>query len=136
MCIRDSHFRVEQYGKLEMSENKIVVVVHPEQYIPYDIRQRFTHYTLSYASLFPRLNAAALKNNKSLNLDLLAMAYKECFADLTVSQLTEQFIKRNVYEMCIRDSQYGQAHTPSIYNCWTASIYFNTQQLCGKQIVP
>ena len=58
--VDDLHFRVEQYGKLEMSEEKIAVIVHPGQYIPYDIRQRFTHYTLSYASLFPRLNAAAL----------------------------------------------------------------------------
>lgn len=95
--VDDLHFRVEQYGKLDLSEEKIAVIVQPEQYIPYDIRQRFTHYTLSFRSLFPRLNAATLKKKATLNLDLLAMAYRDCFTDLTVSQLTEQFIKRNVY---------------------------------------
>lgn len=131
--VDDLHFRVEQYGKLEMSEEKIAVIVHPGQYIPYDIRQRFTHYTLSYASLFPRLNAAALKNNKSLNLDLLAMAYRECFTDLTVSQLTEQFIKRNVYAKR-NIEKYIQLSTDELNNkCTCAQNYMDWSLIAEKK---
>ena len=35
--VDDLHFRVEQYEKLDLSEEKIAVIVQPEQYIPYDI---------------------------------------------------------------------------------------------------
>ena len=95
--IDDLHFRVEQYGELFSSESKIAVIVKPNQYIPYDIQKCFSHYTLSFAGLFPRLNASTLKNNRQLNLDLLVCAYVDCFSDLTKDMLTEQFVEQKVY---------------------------------------
>ena len=95
--IDDLYFRVEQHDKLSCESEKYAVIVKPSQYIPYDIYHEFTPFKLTYAKLFPKLSAAVLKNRNDINLDLLVMAYKNCFSDLSVSQLTEQFIQRKVY---------------------------------------
>lgn len=92
----DLLFRTEHDDAINGS-GKYAVVAAGNAYIPYDIRRRFRFFTVSIAELFPKLNTSTLRECKQLNYDLLAMAYRKNFSDLTIRQLTEQFLQTKVY---------------------------------------
>lgn len=76
---------------------KIAIIAHPMDYIPYDIKQRFFCFELKLESLFPRLNADAIINYLGLNYDLLTMAYEDDFDDHYEVEQTVDFIKEKAY---------------------------------------
>lgn len=80
---------------------KIAIIAHPMDYIPYDIKQRFFCFELKLESLFPRLNADAIINYHGLNYDLLTMAYEDDFDDHYEVNQTIDFIKEKAYSECI-----------------------------------
>lgn len=80
---------------------KIAIIAHPMDYIPYDIKQRFFCFELKLESLFPRLNAGAIMNYHGLNYDLLTMAYEDDFDDHYEVNQTIDFIKEKAYSECI-----------------------------------
>ena len=99
-CVKyenDLMFRIEYEDKLLKTESKIVVIADSNNYIPYDIRKRFVIYTVSLPQLFPKMNAGVLREFPENNLDLLCMAYKENYDDLTRRSDAERFIREKVY---------------------------------------
>ena len=94
----DLHFRIDYEAVIKVPDTKLAVLVKSGTYVPYDICRDFRAYQVSLANLFPRLNLAALKVKKALDLDLLYFAYRNNFSDLHKSNLTEQFITSKVYE--------------------------------------
>jgi len=95
--VDDLSFRIEYEGKLNNSGEKIVVIAHTEDYIPYDIRRRFRAFTISLYSLFPMLNIDVLREKSSLDLDLLCLAYHSNFENLKKRNQTEHFFRTKVY---------------------------------------
>ncbi len=95
--IDDLHFRIFHFDEIKSSTEKYAVIVKADAYVPYDVRAVFSMFEVSYAKLFPRLNSTVLRKTQSINLDLLCSAYRNCFSDFHISQLTEQFIQRDVY---------------------------------------
>ena len=92
----DLLFRVEHDDAIT-GVGKYAVIAPAGEYIPFDIRQIFRCFDVSFQELFPKLNTAAIREAKQINYDLLAMAYKKNFSDLRIKPLTEQFIQMNVY---------------------------------------
>ena len=73
-----------------------MIIAHEEDYIPYDIRRRFTVFNVTLHALFPNLNTAAIREEKEINYDLLSIAYKNNFDKLISSAATKDFIKNVV----------------------------------------
>lgn len=90
-------FRISHFEEIKTGNAKYAVIAKPGVYIPYDVYKAFAVFDVSFSTLFPKLNASVLKNSTALNLDLLCAAYKNCFSDLHISALTEQFLQEKVY---------------------------------------
>lgn len=93
--IDDLQFRV-QFSDALKDCGRYLIIAHPDDYIPYDIFKRFRCTDISLANLFPKLNVAALKEERELNYDLLTMAYKNNFADLQARKDTQKFLHYKV----------------------------------------
>lgn len=93
----DLTFRIEYEEKLKSSGEKLAVVAHTEQYIPYDVRRRLSAYMVSLEKLFPKLHPATLKDMDKAGLDLLCAAYPANFDDLRQKHDTEMFLCMKVY---------------------------------------
>lgn len=93
----DLTFRIDYEQKLSEPDRKIVVVAESEQYIPYDIRCRLRSYVVSFANLFPRLNADVLRGQRTLNYSLLCSAYQTLYESMRSSSDTELFLRTKVY---------------------------------------
>ena len=78
------------------NDEKVLIIAHEEDYIPYDIRRRFTVFNVTLHALFPNLNTAAIREEKEINYDLLSIAYKNNFDKLISSAATKDFIKNVV----------------------------------------
>ena len=72
------------------------MIARPDVYIPYDVQKSFRTMKLGIEKLFPKLNALALKDKADLDLNLLTLAYKGVFSDLSAYRATESFIKDRV----------------------------------------
>ena len=93
----DLVYRVKYEEAVKAGEAKILMLASPGVYIPYDVQQCFRTFKVSLANLFPKLNASVVKNAPELNYDLLCMAYKKNFSDLTVAEDTKEFLEEVVY---------------------------------------
>ncbi len=93
----DLSFRIEYEEKIKFKDDRIAVVVTPEQYVPYDLRQRLTVYVVSLADLFPRLNTAMLRERSSETYDLVSFAYERTYDQYQSSAATEQFLRMRAY---------------------------------------
>lgn len=71
----DLAFRIAWEDRLKGGA-KLAVLAAPGDYIPYDLAQLMERYDVSFRSLFPELDAAALERDRALDLDMLAVAYK------------------------------------------------------------
>ena len=109
--IDDLQFRIKYQEMLESSDKKLAVLVKPNMYVPYDIQRRLRSYSVSFAKLFPNLDAATLREKRNLDLNLLCLAYKKNFINLRSRKMTEQFIDEVVYEKN-NISQYIKALLP------------------------
>lgn len=77
-------------------QQKILMIARPGVYIPYDVQKKFRTTKLGIAKLFPKLNALAVKGAADLNYNLLTLAYKKNFSDLSAYKATEYFIRDSV----------------------------------------
>ena len=93
----DLTFRIEYEEKLKSSGEKLAVIAHTEQYIPYDVRRRLSAYMVSIGKLFPKLHPETLKDMDKVGLDLLCAAYPANFDDLRQKQDTEMFLRMKVF---------------------------------------
>lgn len=93
----DLVYRVKHEEVVKAGDSKILMLASSGAYIPYDVQKCFRVFKVSLAKLFPKLNASVVKNAPELNYDLLCMAYKKNFSDLTVAEDTKEFLEEVVY---------------------------------------
>ena len=93
----DLSFRIKYEEKLKNSEDKLLVIAHIDDYIPYDIRRRFRTINISLAYLFPTLNTDVLREKSVPDLDLLSMIYRTNLDNREKRSHTEHFFKTKVY---------------------------------------
>ena len=93
----DLRFRIEYEEKIKSSKGRFAVVVSPEQYVPYDIRRRFTAYEISLANLFPRLNTQVLRERGIETFDLVTSAYERTYDSYRTYAATELFFRMQAY---------------------------------------
>ena len=93
----DLSFRIEYEEKLKAEDDRIAVVVTPDQYVPYDLRRRLTAYVVSLADLFPRLNTAVLRESGSETYDLVSSAYEKTYDQYRSPEATQKFLRMQVY---------------------------------------
>ena len=90
-------FRYIYETKIKKSNDKYIIIVPKEIYIPYDILNSFTLVDLTYDRLFPKLNGFILKNTSGLDFDLLAISYENLYEDLLSESQTKEFINKIMY---------------------------------------
>lgn len=92
-------FRYYYEAKLrDRDDLKIIIHVRDlELFVPYDIRKRFYNVTLSYVTLFPKLDAAELRKTPHIDLDWLYVAYRNYFGGNLGVQGTRDFIKNTMF---------------------------------------
>ena len=123
----DLNFRVNDTRILN-DEEKLVILVQPGVYVPYDIRKKCREKEISFDSLFPRLNGAVLRESKNLNLELLTLAYQADFDEYRERKRTEIFLRLNMYapknvELYLRslyDCVLSQSKNIKDYKAWFA----------------
>lgn len=93
----DLNFRIEYEEKLKTSGEKMAIIAHSGQYIPYDVRRSVLVYDVSMGNLFPKLHTETLKEMDKASLDLLCAAYPANFDDLRQKHDTEMFLRTKVY---------------------------------------
>lgn len=93
----DLVYRVKYEDIVKAGDSQILMLATAGVYIPYDVQKCFRVYKVSIANLFPKLNALVVKKTPELNYDLLCMAYKKNFSDLTDAEDTKEFLEEIVY---------------------------------------
>lgn len=93
----DLVYRVKYEDIVKSGDSQILMIAAPGTYIPYDVQKCFRVYKVSIANLFPKINASVVKKTQELNYDLLCMAYKKNFSDLTDAEDTKEFLEEIVY---------------------------------------
>ena len=73
----DLHLRALHSEVIYSVEGKYLRIASKDCYVPYDVIRRFHSFDISLQQLFPKLNAEVLRDNPSLNLNLLAKAYEK-----------------------------------------------------------
>lgn len=124
----DLDFRVKNEVAFKNGSDKFVIIANSDQYVPYDIRSRCREYEIRLAKLFPKLNESALKEETSLDLDLLSLAYRKNFSDRRSYTATQAFLKsvvcsRENITQYIRDRLIEYDHrvsTAKTYKDWIA----------------
>lgn len=87
----DLHFRAKHSDVLENNEGKVLLLVQPGVYVPFDVIRRFKCVDVSISSLFPKLNATVVREDSSMNYDLLSTAYSRNYDDLRSPEQTMMF---------------------------------------------
>lgn len=93
----DLSFRIDYEQKVKSGNEKLVIMSFGKPYIPYDILMRFTAYTVSLGTLFPKLNSDVLRSKSKIDLDLLTMVIAKNYDNLTTPKQTEKFFETVVY---------------------------------------
>ena len=90
-------FRYIYETKIKKSNDKYIIIVPKEIYIPYDILKAFIVVDLTYDKLFPKLNSFILKNTPGLDFDLLAISYENLYKNLLSERQTKEFVNKIMY---------------------------------------
>ncbi|MCM8899926.1 BREX-3 system phosphatase PglZ [Caldicoprobacter algeriensis] len=89
------------FYELKLRDNKdvkvIIRVMNEKIYVPYDIRKRYYNVFVDYASVFPRLDPVELKRFRHIDLDLLYIAYQNCFSGVLGAKATKEFIEKEMF---------------------------------------
>ncbi len=89
----DLLYRSKTEKRVRSRSEKILMIAKTGAYIPYDVMKLFRVTKVSVAGMFPKLNAAAVKDDSELDLNLLTLAYKKNFSDLSTYKATKDFIR-------------------------------------------
>lgn len=93
----DLQLRIEHEDAIYSNTGKYLLIITKECYVPFDVIRRYKCTNISLSSLFSKLNVTVIKEHLDINYDLLTLAYKEVFNDMSDRQQTETFIKNVVY---------------------------------------
>ncbi len=94
-----TEFRYFYEAKLR-DRKDLKVIIHVRDtalFVPYDIRKRFYNVTVSYVTLFPKLDAVELRKARHIDLDLLYVAYRNYFGGNLGAQGTRDFIEKVMF---------------------------------------
>lgn len=89
----DLIYRSKVEERVKSRLEKILMIARPGAYIPYDVKKLFRCTKVSVAIMFPKLNASAIKDDSELDYNLLTLAYKKNFSDLSAYKATKDFIR-------------------------------------------
>ena len=92
----DLIYRSKVEDRIKSGKEKILMIARPGVFIPYDVQKRFRTTRISIGELFPKLNVSAVKEEADLDYDLLTMAYRKNFSDLSAYKATTDFIRDSV----------------------------------------
>ena len=92
----DLIYRSKVEDRIKSGKEKILMIAKPFVFIPYDVQKRFRTTRVSIGKLFPKLNVFAIKEDSDMNYDLLAMAYRQNFSDLSAYKATKDFVRDSV----------------------------------------
>lgn len=102
--VDDLHFRAEHSDILEKDTGKVLLLVEPGAYVPYDVIRRFKCVDVSVSALFPKLNSTVIREDRGMNYDLLSTAYSHNYDDLRSEAQTLMFRESSVYSYAtVRD---------------------------------
>lgn len=93
----DLEYRINFEELVKQGEEKVLLIAKRGLYIPYDVQNCFRKYVISWSTLFPQLNSEVLRECRDINLNLLCMAYKKNFDDLSSIEDTQEFVIGTVY---------------------------------------
>ncbi len=85
-------FRYLYEKEIKKSNDKYLVIVKKDIYIPYDVRQAFYMKELNYKILFPKLNTYILENSFIFDLDLLYIAHENLYRIIGSEEETRRFL--------------------------------------------
>ena len=89
----DLIYRSKVENRAKSGHEKILMIAEAGQYIPYDVQRFFRTTRIGIADLFPKLNVSAIMEDTDLDLNLLSMAYRKNFSDLSSNKATKDFIR-------------------------------------------
>ncbi|MDR1834703.1 MAG: PglZ domain-containing protein [Fusobacteriaceae bacterium] len=89
-------FRAEYERNLREKPGKFAVTLQNDLYVPYDIEKSFDAAEISLDALFPRLHGDTLRKYRH-DLELVSLAYEDCFDDLESAKETETFITKQAF---------------------------------------
>lgn len=92
----DLIYRSQVEGLARSGQEKILMIAGPDVYIPYDVQKTFRTTKIGISNLFPKLNAFVLKDAVDLDYNLLALAYRKNFSNLSAFKATKSFIRDSV----------------------------------------
>ena len=95
--ISDLDFRSKYNDIIYSSNEKFLIYLNNQMYVPYDLRKIFHFVELSIEKLFPHLNSRIIKECSYLNYDLLIQAYSNNYDSYNTPEKTKTFIKEKVY---------------------------------------
>lgn len=93
----DLNFRIKHREKIDSEHDKIVILAHNVDYVPYDILVHLHVFEISFQNLFPKLNAEVLSKIDKTELDLLCCTYPSNYDYLQSPTQTERFISEKAY---------------------------------------
>jgi len=89
-------FRLLYEQKIKHSNEKWIVIVTTDVYVPFDIRRIFFSVELNMNKLFPKLNPQVMSCYLK-DIDIISCAYDELYSDCSDEAETDQFIKECVF---------------------------------------
>lgn len=92
----DLIYRSKVEGLIRGGQEKVLMIAGPNVYIPYDVQKKFRTTKIGISNLFPKLNTLAIRDSIDLDYNLLVLAYRKNFSDLSVYKDTENFIRNSV----------------------------------------
>ena len=125
----DLLYRVNYEQQVKESTEKFVMIASPGVYIPYDVLKSFRKTEISVGKLFPKLNSQAVLEENGLDYNLLTMAYRRNFSDLSGYQDTKEFLERRLrdrgilldYLSMLCEDLDRLVHTAKTYQDWFAA---------------
>ncbi len=93
----DLIYRSRIEGLVKNKQERILMIANPDSYIPYDVQKIFQTTKIGIARLFPKLNANALWEETGMDYNLLTMAYRKNYSDLSTYKATKDFIRDEVF---------------------------------------
>ncbi len=90
-------FRYLYETEIKKNQDKYLVIIRTDIYLPYDIRCEFYCKNISYKELFPRLNTYILESSSIFDLNLLYIAYENLYRTISSEFETKQFLLEDMF---------------------------------------
>ena len=134
----DLAFRIGWEDALKAGE-KLAVIASDDAYVPYDLAQLMQRYDVSLGGLFPKLDTATLGAADGLDLDFLAVAFKDFYREHpdfagapdgsgarvnpSVAELTDHLSSNGLKALSDVQSETSRAANTVMYSMGTPRIF-------------